>query len=51
MALAKDRLQHGVEPLETTAAVMGNESASAFSTAFRKRFGIPPEAFAREARA
>ncbi|MEZ6023630.1 MAG: AraC family transcriptional regulator [Hyphomonadaceae bacterium] len=47
MALAKDMLQHAPAPLEQIAAAIGYESASAFSTAFRRRIGRPPSHFAR----
>ena len=47
MALAKDALVSGVKTLDRIAADIGYESASAFSTAFRKRLGCPPGQFAR----
>jgi len=47
MALAKDMLQREPMPLEKVAAAIGYESASAFSTAFRRRFGRPPSHLAR----
>ncbi len=47
MALAKDMLRRGDPPLETVAAAIGYESASAFSTAFRREVGCPPSHFAR----
>ena len=47
MALAKDALASGVKTLDRIAAEIGYESASAFSTAFRKRLGCPPGQFAR----
>ena len=47
MALAKDLLLHESPPLEQVAAAIGYESASAFSTAFRKQVGQPPSHFAR----
>lgn len=47
MALAKDMLRRGNPPLETVAAAIGYESASAFSTAFRREVGCPPSQFAR----
>jgi len=51
MALAKDLLQRERPPLETVAAAIGYQSASAFSTAFRRQVGRPPSAFARRAAA
>lgn len=47
MALAKDALVRGAKSLERIAEEIGYESASAFSTAFRKRQGCPPGQFAR----
>ncbi|TAJ77147.1 MAG: AraC family transcriptional regulator [Sphingobium sp.] len=47
MAIAKDALVSGVKTLDRIAADIGYESASAFSTAFRKRLGCPPGQFAR----
>lgn len=47
MALAKDALMRGVKTLDMIAEEIGYESASAFSTAFRKRLGVPPGRFAR----
>jgi transcriptional regulator GlxA family with amidase domain len=47
MVLAKDMLQREPMPLEKVAAAIGYESASAFSTAFRRRVGRPPSHFAR----
>ncbi|GGZ39034.1 AraC family transcriptional regulator [Asticcacaulis endophyticus] len=47
MALAKDALLHGAKSLDRIADEIGYESASAFSTAFRKRLGCPPGKFAR----
>ncbi|WP_454683831.1 AraC family transcriptional regulator [Ancylobacter moscoviensis] len=47
MALAKDALIRGTKTLEGIADEIGYESASAFSTAFRKRLGCPPGKFAR----
>lgn len=47
MALAKDALLHGTKSLDRIAEEIGYESASAFSTAFRKRLGCPPGKFAR----
>ena len=49
MALAKDALIRGAKPLDRIAEDIGYESASAFSTAFRKRTGCPPGRFARTA--
>lgn len=49
MAIAKDALIHGAKPLDRIANEIGYESASAFSTAFRKRFGCSPGRFARNA--
>jgi len=47
MALAKDALIRGVKSLDEIADEIGYESASAFSTAFRKRVGCSPGKFAR----
>ena len=47
MALARDALSRGGKSLERLAEEIGYESASAFSTAFRKRTGISPGAFMR----
>jgi AraC-like DNA-binding protein len=47
MALAKDALTQGVKTLDHIADEIGYESASAFSTAFRKRLGCSPGRFAR----
>lgn len=47
MALAKDALIRGVKGLDRIADEIGYESASAFSTAFRKRLGCSPGRFAR----
>lgn len=47
MALAKDALTRGAKSLDRIADEIGYESASAFSTAFRKRLGCPPGTFAR----
>ena len=47
MALAKDSLLRGAKTLDRIADEIGYESASAFSTAFRKRLGISPGKFAR----
>ncbi|WP_142850289.1 AraC family transcriptional regulator [Telmatospirillum sp. J64-1] len=49
MALAKDALIRGAKTLDKIAEEIGYESASAFSTAFRKRLGCSPGRFAREA--
>lgn len=47
MAIAKDALTRGKKTLDRIADDIGYESASAFSTAFRKRLGCPPGKFAR----
>ncbi|QKJ94002.1 AraC family transcriptional regulator [Agrobacterium pusense] len=47
MALARDALIRGVKSLDDIAEEIGYESASAFSTAFRKRTGMAPGSFAR----
>ncbi|MFG1359035.1 AraC family transcriptional regulator [Xanthobacter pseudotagetidis] len=47
MALAKAALARGGRSLDRIADDIGYESASAFSTAFRKRLGCPPGQFAR----
>lgn len=47
MALAKDALLRGAKTLDRIADDIGYDSASAFSTAFRKRLGCPPGQFAR----
>ena len=47
MALAKDALLRGAKTLDRIADDIGYDSASAFSTAFRKRLGYPPGQFAR----
>lgn len=47
MALAKDALVRGSKTLDRIAEEVGYESASAFSTAFRKRLGCSPGRFAR----
>lgn len=49
MAIAKEALAQGYKSLDRIADEIGYESASAFSTAFRKRLGCPPGRFAREA--
>lgn len=51
MALAKDHLISGTKSLDRIADEIGYESASAFSTAFRKRLGCPPRSFSRIHRA
>lgn len=48
MALAKDALMGGAKTLDRIADEIGYESASAFSTAFRKRLGCSPGRFARD---
>jgi AraC-like DNA-binding protein len=50
MALAQDALSRGAKSLDRLAEEIGYESASAFSTAFRRRVGSPPGAFARSRR-
>jgi AraC-like DNA-binding protein len=50
MTLAKDALIRRGGPLERLAEEIGYQSASAFSTAFRKRVGIAPGAFAKRYR-
>jgi AraC-like DNA-binding protein len=47
MTLAKDALSRGGKSLDRLAQEIGYESASAFSTAFRRRVGCAPGAFAR----
>lgn len=47
MALAKDALVRGAKTLERIAEEIGYESASAFSTAFRRRLGLSPGRFAK----
>ncbi|MBY3422518.1 AraC family transcriptional regulator [Rhizobium laguerreae] len=47
MALATDALIRGAKTLDRIADEIGYESASAFSTAFRKRLGCSPGKFAR----
>lgn len=47
MALAQDTLSRGGKSLDRIADEIGYESASAFSTAFRRRIGCSPGAFAR----
>jgi AraC-like DNA-binding protein len=51
MALAQDALSRGGKSLDRLADEIGYESASAFSTAFRRRTGCSPGAFARSRRA
>jgi AraC-like DNA-binding protein len=51
IALAKDALAQGGKGLDRLAGEIGYESASAFSTAFRRRVGCSPGAFARTLRA
>lgn len=51
MALAKDALMRGTKTLDRIADEIGYESASAFSTAFRKRHGCSPGRYARIATA
>jgi len=48
IAIAKDALMRGLKSLDRIADEIGYESASAFSTAFRKRLGCSPGRFARE---
>ena len=50
MTLAKDALHRGGKSLDRLAEEIGYESASAFSTAFRRRVGCSPGAFARQLR-
>jgi AraC-like DNA-binding protein len=45
MALAKAMLRRDTSPLEAVAAAIGYQSASAFSTAFRREVGSPPSHF------
>lgn len=47
MAIAKAALARGIKSLDRIADEIGYESASAFSTAFRKRLGCPPGQFAK----
>lgn len=49
MALAKAILQGDPPPLEVVAARIGYQSASSFSSAFRREVGYPPSHFARAA--
>ncbi|WP_395675109.1 AraC family transcriptional regulator [Inquilinus sp.] len=50
MALARHALSRGGTPLDRLAEEIGYDSASAFSTAFRRRVGRSPGAFARSCR-
>lgn len=50
MTLAQDALRRGGRSLDRLAQDIGYESASAFSTAFRRRFGCSPGTFARSHR-
>lgn len=50
MALAKDALCRGGKSLDRLAEEIGYESASAFSTAFRRHVGCAPGGFARSSR-
>jgi AraC-like DNA-binding protein len=50
MTLAQDALSRGAKSLDRLAEEIGYESASAFSTAFRRRLGCAPGAFARSRR-
>ena len=50
MTLAPDALNRGGPSLDRLAQDIGYEPASAFGTAFRKRFGRSPGAFARARR-
>src|SRR5690606_400731 len=47
MALARDALLQGGKSLDRLAEEIGYESASAFSTAFRRRYGCAPGRFVR----
>jgi AraC-like DNA-binding protein len=49
MTLAKTMLRQGSPALEAVAAAIGYRSASAFSTAFRRKVGCSPRRFARSA--
>jgi transcriptional regulator GlxA family with amidase domain len=49
MALARDALSRGDISLEWLAGDIGYESASAFSTAFRRHNGCSPREFGRSA--
>jgi AraC-like DNA-binding protein len=50
MSLAQDALKHNDVSLDRVAQDIGYQSASAFSTAFRRRTGLAPGAFARARR-
>lgn len=50
MTLAQDALSRGGRSLDRLAEEIGYDSASAFSTAFRRRVGCSPGAFARSHR-
>lgn len=50
MTLAQDALRRGGKSLDRLAEEIGYESASAFSTAFRRRIGCSPGIFARSRR-
>lgn len=50
MTLAQDALSRGGKSLDRLAEEIGYESASAFSTAFRRRIGCSPGSFARAQR-
>jgi AraC-like DNA-binding protein len=50
MSLAMDALCRGAVSLDRLADEVGYQSASAFSTAFRRRTGCAPGAFARTRR-
>jgi AraC-like DNA-binding protein len=50
MSLAQDALNRGGKSLDHLAVEIGYQSASAFSSAFRRRLGCAPGAFARMAR-
>jgi AraC-like DNA-binding protein len=47
MAVAKDILQRERLPQDVVAATVGYQSASAFSTAFRREVGQAPGEYAR----
>jgi AraC-like DNA-binding protein len=49
IALAKAMLQRDAPPLEAVATAIGYQSASAFSTAFRREVGSSSSHFARSA--
>jgi AraC-like DNA-binding protein len=50
MTLARNALGRGGKSLDRLAEEVGYESASAFSTAFRRHVGCSPGAFARSHR-